>query len=345
MEDILDNQNVIDQRDPFGALKAAAGEWELLTAEYEISGEFETRDVANVVVAGMGGSALAAELLLDWLKLDVPFEIVKNYDLPAYVGENTLVIASSFSGNTEETLSAFDQALEKKAAVVTVASGGKLLDLAADKHVPYIKQPTYLQPRMAVFGGLIGMLTFLEAYGLTKGKASEVRDAADWLRTESERWEATVPTEYNLAKQLAVHAAGKTPVIYGASNIHSLVYKWKISFNENAKNVAFCNVLPEFNHNEFIGWSSHPVEKPFAVFDLRSDHEHPRVSKRFEVTDRLLSGMRPKSQVVEIEGESVIRELLWGSVLADFTTIYVAILNGVEPSKVDLVEKMKTELG
>jgi glucose/mannose-6-phosphate isomerase len=345
MQDMLDNQNVIDQRDPFGALGAAAGEWKQLAADYEIHGDVDPKEYDQVIIAGMGGSALAGDLLKNWLSLKIPLEVVKGYDLPAYVGPKTLVIVSSFSGNTEETLSSLEDALKSGASIGVVTGGGKLQEAAEQHSLPYTLQPGGVQPRMAMFSGLMGMLTLLEAFAVIAGKVDEVKASADWLKSETEHWLAAVPTQYNLAKQLAQFAVGKTPVIYAASSMSSIAYKWKISFNENAKNVAFWNVLPEFNHNEFIGWTSHPVEKPFAVFDLRSDFEHPRVAKRFEVTDRLLSGMRPKAQVVELEGESVIREMIWGSVLADFTTIYVALLNGVEPTKVDLIEKFKHELG
>jgi glucose/mannose-6-phosphate isomerase len=345
MQEILDNANIISQRDPFDALGAAANEWEQLKGTYEIEGSAEAHNFANVVVAGMGGSALAADLLKDWLNLTVPFEVVKTYDLPAYVGNETLVIVSSYSGNTEETLSALTQAVERGATVAVVASGGKLYDKAAELGLAHVKQPKHMQPRMAAFGGLMSTLTLLESFGLVSGKSDEIRGAAEWLHEETEHWVSSVPTEYNLAKQLAAHAVGKIPVIYASTPMRSIAYKWKISFNESSKNVAFCNALPEFSHNEFIGWSSHPVEKPFAVFDLRSTFEHERVSKRFELTDRLLSGMRPKAKVVELEGESMIQEMLWGSILADFVSIYLGLLNGVEPSKVELVEKLKTELG
>ena len=123
-----------------------------------------------------------------------------------------------------------------------------------------------------------------------------------------------------------------------------VAYKWKISWNENAKNVAFWNVLPEFNHNEFMGWTSHPVEKPYVVFDLRSSFDYPKITKSFEISDRLLSGKRPKANVIELQGESVIAQMLWASIFADFVSIYLAILNGVDPSKVELIEKLKQEL-
>ena len=165
-----------------------------------------------------------------------------------------------------------------------------------------------------------------------------------WLQAESKLWGSDVPAEHNYAKQLALQAVGKTPVFYGGSLMAPVAYKWKISWNENAKNVAFCNTLPEFNHNEFLGWTSHPVEKPFAVFDLISELEHPRVQQRFALSDKLLSGRRPKSTVVPVAGDTVVKQMLWGCILADFASIYTAILNNVDPTQVDLIEKFKKEL-
>jgi glucose/mannose-6-phosphate isomerase len=121
-------------------------------------------------------------------------------------------------------------------------------------------------------------------------------------------------------------------------------YKWKISFNENAKQVAWTGQYPEFNHNEFIGWSKQPVDKPYAVIDLRSKLEHKRIQKRFEVSERLLSGMRPSPIVVNAEGSTVLEHLLWTVALGDFVTLYTALLNGVNPAPVDLVETFKKSL-
>ena len=137
---------------------------------------------------------------------------------------------------------------------------------------------------------------------------------------------------------------GKTAVIYGGELTAPLAYKWKISWNENSKNVAFWNEYPEVNHNEFLGWTSHPIEKPYIIFDLLSHFESPRVQRRFEISDRLLSGMRPKATRVELVGDSVLTQLLWGCILADFVSIYLAILNGVDPTTVALIEKLKQEL-
>jgi glucose/mannose-6-phosphate isomerase len=137
---------------------------------------------------------------------------------------------------------------------------------------------------------------------------------------------------------------GKSAVVYSGPKMHPAAYKWKISFNENAKHVAWLGQLPEFNHNEFLGWSKQPTDKPYAVIDLRSNLEHPRVQKRFEVSARMLSGMRPEPHVVQAEGETVLEQLLWLIAYGDFVTLYLAVLNGVNPAPVELVEKFKREL-
>jgi len=345
---MLDDANVLNQRDPDGALNIASMQYDQENFRVVVQNmDNDNRSITNVVVAGMGGSALAPLLVKAWLKaeLTVPFEIIRSYDLPAYVGHNTLVIASSYSGNTEETLSCLDQAESKGAQMAIIASGGKLLDRAKANQISYAVLPAGLQPRMAVIDDLCALVTMLANFSIVPiSKLDELTNKSDWLKQESAKWARGALTGDNLAKQLALQAVGKTAVFYGGALTSPIAYKWKISWNENAKNVAFWNELPEFNHNEFVGWTSHPVEKPFAIFDLVSSFEHPQILKRFKVSDRLLSGKRPKSTVINLVGDSVIEQLLWGSVLADFVSIYVAILNGVNPMPVQLIEKLKQEL-
>jgi glucose/mannose-6-phosphate isomerase len=346
--EILDAENMIKQRDPFDALGMAANEWEQLTLDLPVqNAPSEKRAYANIIMTGMGGSALSANLARDWLNLGIPFEVVRGYELPRYVGPDTLVIASSFSGNTEETLSALAFAYDHGATVAITASGGKLLEQAKSDNKPYVELPDVFHnhQRMGTIANLAAFINILVAHGVCDSSAvGELRDSSDWLRTASESWNSTVAYEQNVAKQLAWACAGKSPVIYAGSQFRGVAYKWKIGFNENAKTVAWWNELPEFNHNEFLGWASHPIEKPYAVIDLRSSFDHPQVKRRFEISDRLLSGQRPKATVVELQGESVLRQMLWGSVLGDFVSIYLAMLNGVNPTNVDLIEKLKGEL-
>jgi glucose/mannose-6-phosphate isomerase len=347
VNDTLDNENILAQRDPERALNVASQQYtQALFDAVVLNKEHDERVITNVVVTGMGGSALAALLAKVWLKNDikVPFDIIRGYELPVYVNHGTLVIASSYSGNTEETVSALRQATQKGAQLGVIASGGTLMRIAEESGISNVKVPGGLQPRMAVIYDLRALLALLDNFGIVSGKFEEVEALSQWLGAESAAWDPAVPAEQNYAKQLAKQAVGKTPVFYGGALTAPVAYKWKISFNENAKNVAFWNEYPEFNHNEFLGWTSHPVEKPFAIFDLVSSFEHPQILKRFEISDRLLSGMRPKATTVNLSGDSLLAQLLWASILADYVSIYVAILNGVDPSPVDLIEKFKKEL-
>lgn len=345
---MLDDNNVLSQRDPSGALDIALKQYEQTQFNPEVlNPEHDQRPIANVVITGMGGSTLAA-LLLKTLKrgeTTVPIEVVRGYSLPAYVNEQTLVIASSYSGNTEETLSGLAEAARLGAQVGILASGGKLVDAANKDNIAHILLPTGFQPRMVTINGLIALLTILNHFGVPgMDTVDEIRNAGDFLKEASSSWGKDVTVDKNYAKQLALQAVGKTPVFYGGEWTAPLAYKWKISWNENAKNVAFWNEYPEFNHNEFMGWTSHPIEKPFVIFDLISPLEHPQILKRFEVSDRLLSGKRPKANVIALPGDSLAVQLIWGCILADFVSIYVAILNGVDPTPVGLIEKLKSEL-
>lgn len=341
---MLDDLKMIHERDAQDALGIAEKEWQQLEYSFELP--VMNNSYLNVVFAGMGGSALGALLSTTWPKCTVPFEICRNYDIPGYVGKGTLFIASSYSGNTEETLEALRQAEDKGAAIVIITAGGKLADIARDKGYPLALMPEVGQPRFAALMNLKATVTVLERAGLSAQPepTKVLHTASVSLREAIQAWVPTVPAAKNLAKQLAQEVIGKSAVIYAGPYLFPAAYKWKISFNENAKNVAWCNQIPEFNHNEFIGWSSHPVDKPYTVIDLRSGLEHARVQKRFEVSDRLLSGQRPAAHVVQAEGDTILNQLLWTVALGDFVSLYTALLNGLNPTPVDLIEKFKNSL-
>ena len=345
---MLDDSNILKQRDTDNALGVAATIYKQVSYDCQLTNiEHDKRPIDSIIVAGMGGSALAADLAKVLLgdRITTPFEVIKGYNLPNYAGHNTLVIASSHSGNTEETLSCLQQALERDCQIAIISTGGTISEIAAERQILSASMPNDCQPRMATLYSLRALLEILHAFDIIERDIiDELIAAESWLQQESSLWSKDIPTKQNYAKQLALIAVGKTPVFYGGSLTAPLAYKWKISWNENAKNVAFWGYLPEFNHNEFLGWTSHPVEKPFAVFDLVSDQEHTRVQKRFALSDQMLSGKRPKSTVVPLAGEGLLRQMLWGCILADFASIYVAILNNVDPTQVDLIEKFKRKM-
>jgi glucose/mannose-6-phosphate isomerase len=338
---MLDDLKMIHERDAQDALGVAEKQWQQLLHNYEVELPHFT-DIANIVLAGMGGSALPAVFLRSWPGTLVPFEIVRDYSLPDYVDEKTLFISSSYSGNTEETLAALGEAESKGAQIVVIAAGGKLADHALEKKYPMFLIPSGIQPRMSSFYFLTAFIQILEPLGLIgEGKLAELHGAAEWLKDQIAPWKAGVPTKDNPAKQLALELIGKSVVVYSGPKLFPAANKWKICMNENAKNIAWANQYPEFNHNEFVGWSSHPVQKPYAVVEIRSNLENERVQKRFIITERLLSGLRPAPQVVEPKGDTLLQQLLWTANFGDFTSLYVALLNGLNPTPVDLVEKLK----
>ncbi|MDO4872105.1 MAG: bifunctional phosphoglucose/phosphomannose isomerase [bacterium] len=345
---MLDNFNLLVQRDPQNALGVAGDEWKQLKFEAEVlDSEHDGREIHNIVIAGMGGSALAALIAKKWLENEIsqPFEIIRDYHLPNYISQNTLVIASSYSGNTEETLAALEQAQNIGAQIATISSHGKLENIAKSHQIAHVKLPEGLQPRMAVFYNLRALVKILVNFNLvSEEKYQEIARSADFLRHETEQWLPSVPAEQNLAKQIALYSAGRSAVFLSASEFSPVAYKWKISWNENAKNVSFWNEYPEFNHNEFLGWSAQPVEKLFAIFNLRSSFENPQIAKRFRISDALLEGKRPTAREIELQGATPLEQMLWGSILADFASIYLAILNNENPTPVELIEKLKVEL-
>lgn len=345
--DILDDLNQIKQRDTKNALGMAGEEPKQLTQALEIKNiPAEFPEFEHIVVTGMGGSALAGDMLRDWLDLAVPFQVVKDYTLPKYVGTKTLVIACSFSGNTEETLAAFEDAVAKGAHVVIAAGKGTLLDTAKAKGLPYVIMPyDGVTPRMFLPTNLRAFIELFIAYNIIgRSVLLELESAAANLSEVSRVWGVNVPFKENPAKQLAWHCAGKTPIFYAGPRFRSAAYKWKIAINESAKNTSWCDEYSEFNHNEFMGWASHPIEKPFAVFDIRSSFDDPRIAKRFEISNRLLSGLRPKEIEISLEGETMLEQFLWSNILADYVSAYLGILNGVDPAPVPLIEKLKGEL-
>jgi glucose/mannose-6-phosphate isomerase len=341
---MLDDLHYIHDHDAADALGIAEKQYQQLGYEFDVFQDQVQAD--NIVYAGMGGSALAALLSESWPGHIKPFEVVRGYDIPAYVSGNTYFIAASYSGNTEEILSAIEQAEAQGAQIAVIAGGGKLADLARAKNYPLALLPKAEQPRYAVLYNLKALLVLLDQAGLLAGENSldELVGTADFLQQAVQPWLATVPSATNPAKQIALDCIGKSIVIYGGPKFWPAAYKWKISFNENAKHIAWWGQYPEFNHNEFLGWSEQPVDKPYAVIDLRSSFEHPRVQKRFEVSERLLSGRRPAPTVVQAEGETLLQQLLWTIAFGDFVSLYTALANGLNPAPVELIEKFKKSL-
>lgn len=342
---MLDELDSIARFDSENVLAFVAGQGEQL-----LYNDFETpklkKPINNIVFAGMGGSALAGGIVKNWLQgqLRVPFEVVRGYELPAYVGGDTLVIASSYSGNTEEDLADVAAASKNGAQVVIVASGGKLEAVGAKHNMPIVDLPEGYPPRLAVMFGVRVTAAILETNGLVSGALKELEDAATVLNSKVVDYVAQTKLEDNYAKQLATGLFDHAIWVYAGPTLREAAYKWKINFNETSKNIASCNVLPELDHNEIVGWTSHPKAKPYAVVELQSSLDNDQIQKRWEATNRLLSGQMPKPIEVQAEGKSAIEQTLLTILLGDFVSVYLAVLNNVNPTRVDIIDKLKQAL-
>ncbi len=341
---MIDDLQYIHQRDSQDALGVAYKEWQQLQQVFESNWQ-PVRDITSIIVTGMGGSALAATVAQSWLNPKLPFEVVRNYNLPEYAGEQTLVIVSSYSGNTEETLSALHDAENRGCQIIILAAGGELVKIAEEKPYPLMRLPEGLQPRMAVYYNLVALTQLLVSADICSAdKVAELYETGNWLKTYCAEWYIDVPVVNNQAKSIAQELLGKSIVVYSGPRLYPAAYKWKISFNESAKHIAWVNQYSEFNHNEMLGWTKQPVDKPYAVIELHSSLEHERIQKRFDVTQQLLSGLRPEPIVVTAVGESILQQLVWTITLGDFVSLYTALLGNIDPTPVDLIEKFKKTL-
>lgn len=303
--------------------------------------------VANIVLAGMGGSALAANILKNWLydSLVVPFEIIRGYDLPDYVGPDTLVVLSSYSGNTEETLACYEQALGQNARIVIMAAGGKLMELARQKNHVLLELPSDFQPRLAVFAGLKALACLFEDMRLSSvpDLRGQLINASDFLNKI--KFEISPDNDKNnIAMEIAEKLAGNLGVVYAGSALGSVAYKWKIDINENGKQMCFYNTYPELSHNEFQGWIF-PEKKPTVAIQLESSFENKQMQKRMDATKKILARHGFKPIVVNAQGDTKLAHLLSTILLGDYVSAYVGILNGIDPTPVELVEYLKKKLG
>jgi|SRR3989344_4990271 len=279
------------------------------------------------VVCGMGGSALAAGLIKVG-KSDFPIIIHRDYGLPDF-SKGALVVASSYSGNTEEVLDGYDLARSKNLNLCAIAAGGKLLEKAEADGVPYIQIPdTGIQPRMAVGYSFLALAKFLAMHDI-------MREAQGFGRLLDPAREETA------GKELAEKIAPRVPVIYASRRNEALAYNWKIMFNETGKIPAFYNVFPELNHNEINSFDVHPRAQDFHFLLFRDSEDHPRIQKRMEVLQKLFSDHGLAVDIIEITGANSTEKIFNNFLLGAWTSYYTAIHYKADPNIVPIVEEFK----
>jgi glucose/mannose-6-phosphate isomerase len=303
--------------------------------------------ISNVVIVGMGGSAIGGDIVrrLALSESKVPVQLHRDYGLPAFVDANTLVIASSYSGNTEETLSAFTEALGNQSSKLVITSGGRLEHLAESKGIPAFLIDYQAPPRAAFPHSLIPLVGIFQKLGLLKDKSADFNEALDILNQLSGDFVETKSLASNPAKQLAAKLWGRIAVIYGAEILSEVAQRWKGEFNENSKAWAFFENLPELNHNAVVGYEFPPEAKErIFVLMLRSSLLRPRNLLRYEVTAKLLARAGITYEFAEVIGKSALSQVLSSVFLGDYASFYLSMLNEVDPTSTDAIDFVKQYL-
>ncbi|MBW2988547.1 bifunctional phosphoglucose/phosphomannose isomerase [Candidatus Woesearchaeota archaeon] len=289
--------------------------------------------VSSVVICGMGGSAIPGDILAAYLNLDIPIYTVRDYTLPSFIDKHALVFAISYSGNTEETLSCFRSALGLGCKIIGITSGGKLKQLCEKHKAPCIIVPQGIQPRHA-----LPLLFFPMLRVLSNSKLIE--DQSDYIEKSFEVLSRDVYSE--MGKALAEKLQGKIVIVYSSDRYKAVAYRWKTQINENAKSMAFAHVFPELNHNEVVGFE-HLIGDYYVVM-LQDETEHPRIKKRMKITKQLISEHGVSSTVIVIKGSNQLSKIFSAIYIGDWTSLHLAGLYQVDPTPVEIVEKLKKML-
>jgi glucose/mannose-6-phosphate isomerase len=295
----------------------------------------------------MGGSAIGGELTKDWARdrIAVPIEVCREYSLPAYADKNTLVVVVSYSGETEETLSVFLDAIKRKCMMFCISSEGALQEFAEKLSISHLLVPSGMAPRASLPYLFMPLPVLLEKIGLVSNVASEISDAVKSLKLVSGANSPEKPVDKNFAKKLALSISSTIPVVYGFEIYCAVAHRLKTQFNENSKVPAKWECFSELDHNEIVGWeAANELAKHFSALFIRDDSESEAMHTRIDITQEL---MHKKSlKIYEIKGIGKSRLAKMSSVICtgDFISVYLALMRGVDPTPVKSIASLKEKL-
>lgn len=302
--------------------------------------------LSNILVIGMGGSGVVGDILTVTAGpfISLPIVVVKNYEPPSYVSDNTLVLAVSFSGNTEETLQAVETAAILGGRVVAITTGGELANKANRWKVPVISvDSTIPMPRAGLGAMAVPVMVVLEKLGFFPGATEWLKDSVTSLRARREE----LMSDKSEASELALKVGRTFPIIYGGGGLGATAaLRMKAQVNENAKAPAFSAPVPEMCHNEIVGWGQHGdiTRQVFSTIFLRHDYEHPQVTRAFSVLEEMLREVTQEVHTVQARGENILAQLFDLVMFGDFMSYYMATQGGVDPGPVPAIVELKAKL-
>ncbi|HVT77759.1 MAG TPA: SIS domain-containing protein [Acidimicrobiales bacterium] len=303
-------------------------------------------EIENVVVLGMGGSGIAGDVLIAAAGpfMAVPAVVLKSYTLPAFVNDNSLVIAVSYSGNTEETVEAAAEAAAAGARLCVVSGDGELRNIAEASGSPYVPVlPGYEMPRAAIGAVAVPPLLVLEAVGLFPGAAQWIDNAVAQLRRRRDQ----LVGDKSPARELALTIGGTLPLVHSSGGLGTAaVTRWRCEINENAKAPAISSVQPELCHNEIVGWGQHGdiTRQLLTLVQLRHDHEHPQVARRFDLVEEIMREVMAGIETVQAEGEGELAQLFDLMIFGTFVSLHMADRMGIDPGPIPIMDTLKAQL-
>ena len=307
-----------------------------------------TAEIKNIVIIGMGGSAIGGDILRSYLaeEVAIPILINRNYGLPRFVNQHTLLIAASYSGNTEETLAAFEQGRQRGCQIIIATTGGKLGTLAVENNYPHVILPAGLQPRAALGYSFGPLLQIMEKLGYVPRQGEIVEATCAYLSTSRKKLGINIAKERNAARQLAAKLKDKIAVVYaGADYYDTVAIRFKGQICENAKALAYANICPEFNHNELVGFDFPPklVAKLVVIF-LTGPADSQGVTKRFKIINKFLTEKKITTVFLKAQGPNRLAEIFTLIQFGDLASYYLALINKTDPSPVHVINRLKTAL-
>lgn len=292
----------------------------------------------NVILTGLGGSGIAGSIVQNYVfdKLKIPFIVNKDYFLPSFINENSLLIVSSYSGNTEETVAALQKGLKLNATVICITSGGKIAEIAKKKKIDCILLPTGMPPRACIGYSMLQILNTLVHFGLLKNTIEkDIKASITLLDTE----EKDIRKK---AKNIATKLAGKLPIIYSSAGFEGMAVRFRQQLNENSKILTWHNVIPEMNHNELVGWKDKDTNKTIVI--LRDDSDYERVQMRMEINKKVFKQYTPNLIEIYSKGKSYLEKIFYFIHLTDYISIELAQLRNVDATEVKVIDFLKGSL-
>ncbi|NLW92127.1 MAG: bifunctional phosphoglucose/phosphomannose isomerase [Syntrophomonadaceae bacterium] len=318
-----------------------------LGLEFTLSSTYKS-DYRNLVISGLGGSAIGGDIIRSYAssRLNIPVVVNRDYDIPAFVNQDTLFVAASYSGNTEETLSSYCKARERGANILCITSGGELALMAAADGFGLVQIPGGLMPRAAT-GYLFGALILaLESIGLFSGVRAELEETVALLKVLREEFKPGIAAPSNQARDIAARLKNGIPVIWGTAGISETVaLRWKTQINENAKCPAYYNIFPELNHNELVGFETPAgILSQTSIIILQDAQDNERVQKRIEITSSVIKDQVKDIINIRSRGASYLARFFSLAYLGDYVSVYLADEYGIDPTPVAVIDYLKAEL-